>query len=400
MKIGFLGNTNNYPFMLAMGLKKLGHEVQFVVTSKDMLHRPEAMDEAFVETYPDWMLDVAPYKFMIYPLLFWKRRKIVNHFKDCDFLVLNCEGPAHLHLIDKPAFIAITGSDLSWLADYKTVDLVKKGITRFPRFFVKFVYGLIYKHFIRWQRDGFRQAFAVNYFPPGVLPAGEELLKELGITADQRSSFMLSNTLYLKREPDPKNETVTLFSGTRISYDADPDSPLDALDNKRSDVMIKGAAMFIKETGIPLKIGLVKKGPNVGDLIKLIEDEGITEHVDWADQMPLTDLWQRMRAADIVVEQLGDSIISMAGLDAMALGRPVIGNHRPEILNDLHDVESPVCQAKTPEEVCAQLKRLVPDAKKRSKIGDASRAYVEAVFSAQHAVKIILSQYEKLVLKK
>lgn len=43
MKIGFIGNANNYPFMIARAMRKMGHEVLFIVDrdKSEPLNRPE-----------------------------------------------------------------------------------------------------------------------------------------------------------------------------------------------------------------------------------------------------------------------------------------------------------------------------------------------------------------------
>jgi glycosyltransferase involved in cell wall biosynthesis len=96
--------------------------------------------------------------------------------------------------------------------------------------------------------------------------------------------------------------------------------------------------------------------------------------------------------ADIIFEQLGKSGVSMAGLDAMAIGRPVIANGRPEIVEPLIGEASPICQATTPVQVCAQLERLVVDPGLRQAVGAASRRYVEKHFSADSAAQNILKR--------
>jgi len=40
--IGFLGNANNYPFMLAKAVRALGHEVVFIIGSEMALNSPES----------------------------------------------------------------------------------------------------------------------------------------------------------------------------------------------------------------------------------------------------------------------------------------------------------------------------------------------------------------------
>jgi hypothetical protein len=59
MKFGFFGNTNNSPFMLAQALRDLGHEVCVVVTSQELLHRPESRYPELKKGYPDWIVDAA-----------------------------------------------------------------------------------------------------------------------------------------------------------------------------------------------------------------------------------------------------------------------------------------------------------------------------------------------------
>lgn len=166
------------------------------------------------------------------------------------------------------------------------------------------------------------------------------------------------------------------------------------LDYKGSDVMVRGLGIFYRETGVRLDIRLVSKGLHVAELELLIADEGLIEHVTWLDEMPLAKVWEEFAQCDIVFEQLGDSMIGMAGLDAMASGRPVIGNARPEISTLFSRPESPICQAQTPEEVCAQLKRLVFNPAERERLGLMGRRYVEEHFSPLRAAQTCLQRFQ------
>jgi hypothetical protein len=89
----------------------------------------------------------------------------------------------------------------------------------------------------------------------------------------------------------------------------------------------------------------------------------------------------------------------MAGLDAMATGRPVIGNAQREMFEDLFGEPSPICQAKTPEEVCAQLKRLVYDPAERERVGLAGRNYMEKYFNPKTAAKQIVEILQNALLE-
>ena len=135
--------------------------------------------------------------------------------------------------------------------------------------------------------------------------------------------------------------------------------------------MIRGLGLFYRETGVRLDIQLVRKGLHLAETEQLIVEEGLTDQVTWSDEMSLTEVWTEFARCDIVIEQLANGAIGGAGLDAMAAGRPVIGNARREMFEDYFGQHSPICQAQTAEEVCAQLKRLVSNPAKREKIGDA-----------------------------
>ena len=110
--------------------------------------------------------------------------------------------------------------------------------------------------------------------------------------------------------------------------------------------------------------------------------------------MSLTEVWAEYRRSDIVIEQLGNSTIGSAGLEAMAASRPVIGNARREMFEDCFGQPSPICQAQTAEEVCAQLKRLVFNPAKREKIGTLGRRFVEENCSPRRAAQTCLERLE------
>ena len=99
------------------------------------------------------------------------------------------------------------------------------------------------------------------------------------------------------------------------------------------------------------------------------------------------------RYADIVFDQVGNSISAMVTLESMALGRPVIANGRMDLLDGPWASGSPLCQAATAEGVCAQLERLVPDADVRCKVGRASRDFVEHNLSANAAAEFCLNYF-------
>jgi hypothetical protein len=133
---------------------------------------------------------------------------------------------------------------------------------------------------------------------------------------------------------------------------------------------------------------------HVAETEQLVHEEGLDDHVVWYEEMPLQELWREFQASDVIVEQLGSSIISMVALDAMACARPVIGNVRPEVPTPFSAADSPVCRAANADEVCAQLRALAEAPSERRRIGAASRAFVERYFSPARAAALCLDRLE------
>jgi glycosyltransferase involved in cell wall biosynthesis len=219
---------------------------------------------------------------------------------------------------------------------------------------------------------------------------GDAMLRGIGVPDGNRIFLIMTDPEKIGFHPLPDNPVVRVFNVARLTWKkAAGETPLGGysseLDFKGSDIMVRGLGMFRRKTAIPLDIRFVRKGRNVEETCRLAEEEGIASDVTWADEMTQQEVLEEYRRADIVFDQLGSGMISMGCLDAMATGRPVIANGRPEIAESLVGVPAPVCQAKTPDEVCAQLMRLVPDRAERERVGLLSRRYVERHFSAERA---------------
>jgi glycosyltransferase involved in cell wall biosynthesis len=167
------------------------------------------------------------------------------------------------------------------------------------------------------------------------------------------------------------------------------------VDYKGTDIMIRGLGLFCRAPRrTPLNIHLVKKGAHVAETMALVEAEGLGAYVTWHEEMSQREVFRQFERADLVFEQLGGSLVGMAGNDAMAMGRPVIGNGHPEIVTRHYGEPSPLCQAATPEEVAVQLVRLVFDPQERERVGRAGHEYVKRHLSADRAAALILERLE------
>src|SRR5262245_30183525 len=112
MNIGLFGNTNNAPLMIAQALRELGHEVLLVVTSQELLHRPESRYPEYKQAYPAWILDAAHLSEWDIISLNPALAPMLDLLSNCDGLILNSSGPSLWRLLRKPTIALLTGSDL------------------------------------------------------------------------------------------------------------------------------------------------------------------------------------------------------------------------------------------------------------------------------------------------
>jgi glycosyltransferase involved in cell wall biosynthesis len=405
MRIGFLGNPNNYPFMVALAMRRAGHDVQFIVDSMYMLHRPDAMMPEYRDGFPEWIHDCSrrvprfskavqvEFLLTLMDASYRTRthRRIVGILRSCDAVVVSGHGAAYLPEIDRPAFAMIVGYDLETLANPGAPKAIRER-PKDRKYPFRLVLSALLSRVCERHRAGLRSVKAASYFLRGLVPYGDALLDELGITAERREFVMMTDTDRVLPAPAPANAVPRIFVGARLVWKKPLPSTMSALDDKASDVIVRGVAAYLRNGGQPVELVLVRKGNHVRETEELVREEGIERYVTWRDEMTHSEILEEYRAADIVVDQLGPAFFGMVALDAMACARPVIANGRPEILEPVLGAPSPLCQARTPEEVVAHLERLIPNAAERERVGAESRTYVEKYFSARRAADLIVSR--------
>jgi glycosyltransferase involved in cell wall biosynthesis len=394
MRIGFIGNANNCPFMLARAMRKLGHEVTFIVSSSEALDRPEYRYSDIRVPYPAWIHDLSPIRLRdVIAFGSSARRRVIELLRGCDAVIANGFGPALLTELDLPSIAHLTGSDLY---AHASEDAYKTGAiqyNRFPRLFRWMTNSLYVTRLARPQRAGIRAAAGVVYFPRGILPNNDRLLDELGVGDERRIFNLMTDMDEYDYRPPPSNSRFRIFCGARLSWSSlMPVGGKEIVDYKGAEIMVKGFALFVADSPAPVEIRLVKKGLHVQETMDLVKELGLDRHVTWLEEMTQKQVVEEFAQADVVFDQVGKGMIGMVTMDAMACGRPVIANARPEIVEPILGVKSPVCQASTPEEVSEQLKFLHANPMERERIGRASRQYVEEYCSSVALAKRCLKK--------
>lgn len=393
MKIGFLGNANNSPFVLARALRRLGHDVLFIVDRSpvekwEVLNRPEnAYDD--ILPYPDWIVDASPLDLWAFPGPPAGREQVVQLLKQCDLVFLNEFGLSLGPDVGRPVVALLTGTDLVVLANYQYA----LHLTQHEPPDSCSSRRLHYLRLVESQRAGILAAAVVIYPAKGFVPQGDRLLEEIGVQDRQRLYFHMTNLEKIEYCPPPHNRPLRVLCMARLTWKK-PDDPalVSEFDYKGSDIMIRGIGMFWRATGVPLDIRLIRKGQHIAETMELIEAEGVGGQVTWLEEMTNLEVLEENRRADIVFEQLGNGVFGLGCVDAMATGRPVIVNGRPEIVAREIGCPMPVCQATTPEEVCGHLTALSADPAMRERIGKESRQFVEKHFSPEGGVRKALER--------
>jgi glycosyltransferase involved in cell wall biosynthesis len=116
---------------------------------------------------------------------------------------------------------------------------------------------------------------------------------------------------------------------------------------------------------------------HVLDAIRQLQREGVPVRLDLIESVPHREAIPRLRAADVVVDQLLIGWYGGLSVEAMALGKPVLCHIYEETLEDNpFGAELPIVRA-TADTLAARLRELAADREARLRIGAEGRAFVE-----------------------
>ena len=121
--------------------------------------------------------------------------------------------------------------------------------------------------------------------------------------------------------------------------------------------------------------------------------------LDVIDDAPHDACLARKQASDLCFDHM-QGYYGMASLEALAQGLPTIAgldDWNIAVIREFFQCDRlPWALARTPEELAAVLRRLVPDAAARREIGAASRTFMETVWSEARATAALDAFYADL----
>lgn len=378
MKIGFLGNANNYSFLLANELKGKCEILFYVDARKDnFLDRPEAYFGNLISyPYPTGFEENFKLNKTIntyFPNLF--SRKTVKTLNSCDAVIVNGYGHFYLPFLRKNiiSISVFSGSDLDVSCNWETKRAM---VSNEKNYFIRIrkLITLYYAHSIL-KRSVFKTNL-VSYFPKSLYPASDKILATFKKGKPfERYEHMHLSVIGIGYMPPPNQQVIKIFNAARFVWKKPLPSYMTEADNKRNDIMIRGMAKFIINTATPLDINFVEKGVDVVATRQLIKELGIEKYVTWHKNMPHSNFLDMLAGSDIITDSLNSHVIG-GGAFGMLVGRPMIANAIPEIVKKITGVDSEICHAETADDVFEWLQKLVFDKAFREAKGKASRDYI------------------------
>jgi glycosyltransferase involved in cell wall biosynthesis len=306
--------------------------------------------------------------------------------------------------LHQPVISLLTGSDLDIFANPAQVDGLAAASHRSDKFLgSRLVKGLavlgkrmLFARLIRLQRAGIAKCSLVDYAVPRLLPVSDKLLDEIGVDHEKRASFMLTDIETLPPSTAMSDDVFSIFCATRLQWkSAGTGFNASPLDNKGTDVMLEGLRRFVATFNHPAQIRLIAVGPDVEEAKSLVQDKGLASLVLWLPQLSQEEFLAEMAAADVVMENFGpDGGIGMAGRDAIAMGKPLVAWGKSDVFRQALGESLPIYEAKTPDQVCAQLKHIADNPEEVAWNSARARDFALRWFSARRAAERCVAIFE------
>lgn len=166
---------------------------------------------------------------------------------------------------------------------------------------------------------------------------------------------------------------------------------------KGIDRLLRGFAAFVRSQRPNAVLLCSDWGQEVERSRVLVRDLGIEGNVRWTHPLPKVRLIDAYRGADVVCDQFLIGTFGAVAPEAMACGRPVVMAFDPALHTWCFPVLPPIVDARTADQVAAELARLAADDEARRALGEAGREWVEHHHGWRIAVNRQIGIYEELV---
>ena len=166
---------------------------------------------------------------------------------------------------------------------------------------------------------------------------------------------------------------------------------------KGTDRLLRAFAELVRSERPNAVLLLFDWGQEVDRSRALSRELGVERNVRWSQPLPKLRLIDAYRGSDVVLDQFLIGTFGAVAPEAMACGRPVVMAFEPSLHAWCFPVLPPIVDARTAEQIHAELSRLAADPEARSELGRAGREWVEQHHGWRLAVDRQIAIYEELV---
>ncbi len=378
-RIGFVGCMNAMPMAYALKFRRDGYDVRFVVEAGpgDTLMRPEHQYAAEVSyPYPDWIVEIPWQSDLLHhAMLPWSNRQVVKLMSDRDVVILNDYGIALAPQMPVAALrIALSsGADIDVLCRWEMARSFAAGVRRKWLYPVRLALELWRT---RRQRRGLESCQVVSYFPRGLNPVGDGIIRELmslprppKIIERYDANF---SAVGVRRVPIRRRPLRRILAPVRVNLLPHPGQEIEY---KGNDLILQAFSMY-RTRNPDAELHMYEKGPPADLALarRMCRELGIESAVTWHQPTNLPGLLMQYEDADVVFDQVGSHWMGGVGFYALYMGRPVIANARLDVFEPLWGAHPPVLHATTPDQILGHLVRC-EDIAYRESVAEASHVF-------------------------
>lgn len=172
----------------------------------------------------------------------------------------------------------------------------------------------------------FNEIDAVNFIHEELQSMTEELLRELGMRVAFRHRFV--GDIGSSAEAGDRGPSSATAGRPRERSDAPfrivMASRLSPY-QKRQDLIVEAAALL--DPSVPVSIELIGSGSERASLQARIDRRGLADTITLRPFMPQTELWERLRSADLMCHACDFEGLGKILLESMAVGLPVLASN-------------------------------------------------------------------------
>lgn len=400
-RVAFFGNVANSHYRCVTAVRELGLDAHLFISRTDPPGcRPENESPEIAGRYPEWIHSgnwITPSSL----LMPW-RAPITIELAEFDAVVASGPGPIFAQFAGVPWAFYVTGGDLT----------VKPFPFTFWNWYPNLPHRLAEVLAGAWQRRGARRANRVwmQRFAPTVDAADRIGIPE-SVRSEQSFPFVIDTSPFVGGKRTAADRWVAeaigsaefvVFHPSRLVME--PTCQLVRTGQwKGNDVLFRGFARFIKDSGVDAKLVLPDRvhSRDVEQARAMLATLGVSDHALWLsppdgvsfDQEHMRALYHR---SDVVVDELGVGWFGYVTLEGLASSRPVICHVDEEVMAQMYP-NHPILDADGDWHVAERLKRLSDDTRFRRELGTAGRRWVEEHHSAEAAARTYVDAIEGLL---